>query len=63
MSEIVSVAWFDGKTGKGYPSVQECTSKPGWLAYAENRGGEIKVNVNHYDFVFVFAAVTNIPCS
>jgi hypothetical protein len=59
--EVTLVAWFDGRTGKGHPDVPECLSKPGWLAYAENHGGEIKVNVNHYDFVFVFSAVRNAP--
>lgn len=50
------LAWFDGKNNAGHPEVQECTGKqPGWLAYAENHGGKLRVNVNHHEFVFVFA--------
>lgn len=53
--EVMLVAWFDGKAGKGHPDARECTGKPGWLAYAESHGGDIQVNVNHHEFVFIFA--------
>ena len=49
------VAWFDGKAGKGHPDASECTDKPGWLAYAESHGGDIRVNINHHEYVFIFA--------
>ncbi|MHB9100148.1 MAG: AF1514 family protein [Sulfuricella sp.] len=50
------LAWFDGKSGVGYPQVQECTgTMPGWLAYAKSHGGNLRVNVNHHAFVFIFA--------
>ena len=51
------VVWYDGATGKGHPDAQECTGKPGWLAYAESHGGDIRVNINHHEFVFIFALV------
>ncbi len=55
--ESMLVAWFDGRSGAGHPEVQECTgNKPGWLAYAESRGGNLRVNVNHHEFVFIFTA-------
>ena len=44
--EVMPVAWFDGKNNKGHPDAMECTSKPGWLAYAESHGGNIRVNIN-----------------
>ena len=53
--EVMLVAWFDGKAKKGHPDAQECTGKPGWLAYAESHGGDIRVNINHHEFVFIFA--------
>lgn len=54
--ETMLVAWFDGKNKVGYPEVQECTGdKPGWLAYAESHGGNLEVNVNGGEFIFVFA--------
>lgn len=50
------VAWFDAKNNSGHPEVQECTgNKPGWLAYAESHGGNLGVNINGGEFVFVFA--------
>lgn len=52
---VMLLAWFDGKAGKGYPEARECTGKPGWLAYAESRGGSIRVNINRDEFVFVYA--------
>lgn len=55
--ETMLVAWFDGKNKVGYPEVQECTGdKPGWLAYAESHGGNLEVNVNGGEFIFIFAA-------
>jgi hypothetical protein len=54
--DAMLVAWFDGKNDVGYPVVQECTGdKPGWLAYAESHGGNLGVNINGGEFVFVFA--------
>jgi hypothetical protein len=54
--DAMLVAWFDGKNDVGYPVVQECTGdKPSWLAYAESHGGNLGVNINGGEFVFVFA--------
>lgn len=55
--EAMLIAWFDGKNKVGYPDVQECTGdKPGWRAYAESHGGNLEVNINGGEFIFVFAA-------
>lgn len=53
--DAMLVAWFDGKNDVGYPVIQECTDKPGWVAYAESHGGNLGVNINGGEFVFVFA--------
>jgi len=56
VGETMLVAWFDGKNKVGYPEVQECTGdKPGWLAYAESHGGNLGVNINGGEFIFIFA--------
>lgn len=56
MADAMMVAWYDGATGKGHPDASECTDKPGWLAYAESHGGELRVNINHHQYVFIFAS-------
>jgi hypothetical protein len=54
--DVMLVAWFDGKNDVGYPAVQECTGDtPTWLAYAESHDGNLGVNINGGEFVFVFA--------
>ncbi|MDP1682148.1 MAG: AF1514 family protein [Burkholderiales bacterium] len=56
VGEAMLIAWFDGKNKVGYPDVQECTGdKPGWRAYAESHGGNLEVNINGGEFIFVFA--------
>ena len=49
------LAWFDREGGKESPEVPECQHKPGWLAYAESHGGDLKVDINHGAYVFIFA--------
>ena len=53
--EAMLIAWFDRARGMESPQVPECTSKPGWLAYAESHGGNIQVTVNNGEYVFIFA--------
>lgn len=49
------LAWFDRERGQESPRVPECQHKPGWLAYAESHGGNLRVDVNHGAYVFIFA--------
>lgn len=52
------LAWFDRKTGRYSPDVVCCSyDKPGWLVYAESRGGTIAVDINDEDYVFVYRSV------
>jgi len=54
--EAMLIAWFDAKHKTGHPDVEECTGdKPGWLAYAESHGGNLAVNINGGEFIFIFA--------
>ncbi|MBW1730965.1 MAG: AF1514 family protein [Deltaproteobacteria bacterium] len=55
VSEPMLLAWFDKKRGKFSPQVECCdTEKPSWLVYAESRGGNIVIDINDQDYVFVF---------
>jgi hypothetical protein len=54
-SDPMLLSWYDKKTGKFSPDVVCCGSeKPTWLVYAESRGGNIAVNVNDLEYVFVY---------
>ena len=57
LSEPMLIAWFDGKKGEEHPQVPECEHKPGWLAYAEGHGGQIRIDVNETEYSFIFAEV------
>lgn len=49
------MAWFEKKTGAFSPQVECCSEeKPGWLVYAESRGGDIIVDINSQEYVFVY---------
>ena len=54
-SDVMLLSWYDKKTGKYSPDVVCCgTEKPTWLVYAESRGGNIAVNINDLEYVFVY---------
>lgn len=53
--EPMLLAWFDRKRGLESPRAAECTKKPGWLAYAESHGGDMKVDINQGEYIFVYA--------
>ncbi len=49
------IAWYDAKTGMFSPTVECCSEeKPGWLVYAESRGGDLVIDVNKEEYVFVY---------
>ena len=51
------LAWYDGRTGKFSPQVTCCgEDKPAWLIYAESRGGNMVIDINEEEFVFVYRA-------
>jgi hypothetical protein len=51
------LAWYNGRTGQFSPMV-ECGAedKPAWLVYAESRGGDICIDINDEEYVFVYRA-------
>ena len=55
LKEPLLVAWYDGGKGIGHPDVHECTDKPGWMTYAESRGGSITVDVNDGRYILIYA--------
>jgi hypothetical protein len=49
------LAWYDRKRGIFSPDVACCgEDKPAWLIYAESRGGNITVDINDEEYVFVY---------
>ena len=54
-SGAMLLAWFDKKTGEVSPRVECCREdKPGWLVYAESRGGDIAIDINDEEYVFIY---------
>jgi len=53
--DAMLIAWFDRQSGRFSPLV-ECggKAKPAWLVYAETRGANIVIDVNHETYVFVY---------
>lgn len=51
----VLIAWYDGKKNELHPKVPECQDKPCWLAYAEEHGGQLRIDVNEGEYSFIFA--------
>lgn len=49
------LAWYDKKAGVYSPHVECCSEhKPGWLVYAESRGGNLTIDINSQEYVFVY---------
>jgi hypothetical protein len=50
------LSWFDKKSGAYSPSGVECCGRgePSWLTYAHSRGGNLAIDINDEDYVFVF---------
>ena len=54
-SDPMLLAWYQGKTGEYTPKT-ECGvgDKPAWIIYAESRGGDITININDEEYVFIY---------
>ena len=52
------LSWFQGKTGESYPNL-ECGpgDKPAWIVFAESRGGDLTIDINDGQFVFIFLSI------
>ncbi|MGD8229363.1 MAG: AF1514 family protein [Desulfobacteraceae bacterium] len=54
-SEPMLLGWYDSNTGRYSPSVDCCSEhKPGWIVYAEARGGSITIDINNEKYVFIY---------
>ena len=55
-SDPMLVAWYEKKTGRRSPTVscEEEGGDPGWVNYAKGHGGNLTVNVNDGDYIFIF---------
>jgi len=54
-SDPMLLAWYQGKTGEHTPKV-ECGAgdRPAWIIYAESRGGDITIDINDEEYVFIY---------
>jgi hypothetical protein len=49
------LAWFDRQAGRYSPNIICCgEDKPTWLTYAESRGGDLVIDLNGEEYVFVY---------
>ena len=52
------LSWYQGKTGESYPNL-ECGpgDKPAWIVYAESRGGDITIDINEGQYIFIYLSL------
>ena len=49
------LSWYSGKTGEFYPRFECGTGdKPPWIVFAEARGGNLFIDINDGEYVFIF---------
>lgn len=49
------LSWYQSRTGESYPNL-ECGpgDKPAWIVYAESRGGDLTIDINEGEYVFIY---------
>jgi len=49
------LSWYRGQTGESYPNL-ECGpgDKPAWIVYAESRGGDLTIDIDGGQYVFIY---------
>jgi len=49
------LSWHNGINGESYPNL-ECGpgDKPAWITYAESRGGNLTIDINDGQYVFIY---------
>ena len=52
------LSWLNGKTGESYPDI-ECGpgDKPAWIVWAESRGGDLTIDINQGQYVFIYLSL------
>jgi len=55
-SDPMLLSWFSRACGCYSPHETECCEegRPSWVSYAESRGGNLTIDVNNEDYVFIF---------
>ena len=55
VADPMLLSWHNGKTGESYPNL-ECGpgDKPAWITYAESRGGDLSIDINDGQYVFIY---------
>jgi hypothetical protein len=49
------MAWYESSSGSFSPNVECCSEhKPGWVVYAESRGGHITIDINDEAYIFIY---------
>jgi hypothetical protein len=49
------MAWYESSSGSFSPNVQCCSEhKPGWVVYAESRGGHITIDIKDEEYIFIY---------
>jgi len=55
LSDPMLLAWYEAKSGRFSPNVECCSeNKPGWIVYAESRGGTVTIDINDQAYVFIY---------
>jgi Domain of unknown function (DUF5619) len=54
--DAMLLSWYDKKTGRYSPYDVQCCAegKPSWVTYAKSRGGNLTIDINHEDYIFIF---------
>jgi len=57
-ADPMMLSWYQGKTGESYPNL-ECGpgGKPAWILYAESRGGDLTIDINGGQYVFIYLSL------
>ena len=52
------LSWYCGKTGESCPNL-ECGpgDKPAWIIYAESRGGDLTIDINEEQYIFIYLSM------
>jgi len=57
-SQPMLLGWYEKSSGRFSPDVTCCSEeKPGWVVYAESRGGRITIDINDEAYVFIYSDV------
>jgi hypothetical protein len=58
VADPMLLSWYQGKTGESYPNM-ECGpgDKPAWIVFAESRGGDLTIDINDGQYIFIFLSL------